>query len=111
MLKKFKAPGSHCEKAGTLGPCYQADGANALDDDECVGCGEKVTIQKGGWQSPDTMPKDGKEFLVKFLSQSNVVMIYRWNGIHEYFESKGEPYSGLQKQNVVWHQIPLQDAE
>ena len=58
------------------------------------------------WKSPDSMPKDGTEFLVKFIKQQNCMMIYRWNNVHKYFQSKGIPHPGLENQPVEWKHLP-----
>jgi len=63
-------------------------------------------VQIDGWRPIETAPKDGTEIIICFKSQGNVMMLYRWNTVHKYWQGKGDPAFGMESQNVVWTHKP-----
>lgn len=57
------------------------------------------------WQSMDTAPTDGREFLIRYPLQGNVKQLACWNNIHKYWQSKGEPITPMQ-QKCEWYPLP-----
>lgn len=58
------------------------------------------------WQSIETAPKDGSEFLVVYGRQGNVMKLVRMNRMHGFFTSKGVPELGLMNNATHWMPLP-----
>lgn len=51
-------------------------------------------------------PKDGGEFLACFVRQGNVVQVVKWNALHGFWQSKGEPLIGFSTNATHWARLP-----
>lgn len=58
------------------------------------------------WKPISSAPKDGSEFLACYARQGNVKQIVKWNTLHGYFSSKGEPLPGFTTNATHWQPLP-----
>jgi hypothetical protein len=64
------------------------------------------SVSEGGlWKPFNTAPKD-REILVVYPHQMNTVLLVRYNHVHKYWQSKGEPKLGIENQDCLWTDIP-----
>jgi hypothetical protein len=56
-----------------------------------------------GWQPIETAPKDGCEFVACNMNQGGVMQLVSWNGLHRFWQSKGEP---VFMQATHWMPLP-----
>ena len=65
-----------------------------------------ISAPQEGWQTIETAPKDGSEFLAIWGRQGNVVQVVKWNHLHKFWQSKGEPVTGFATNATAWHPLP-----
>ena len=62
--------------------------------------------QEEAWMPIATAPKDGNEFLAIYGRQGNVMQIIKWNALHGFWQSKGEPEIGFTSNATGWQPLP-----
>lgn len=69
---------------------------------------EAAAVQAvGAWQDIATAPKDGAEFLAIWGHQGNVMQVVKWNALHKFWQTKGEPIAGFTANATGWMPLPL----
>ncbi len=63
--------------------------------------------EKNEWKPIESAPKDGAEFLARWANQGGVVQIVKWDTVHGYFVSKGEPLLGFASNATQWAPLPV----
>lgn len=59
-----------------------------------------------GWQTVETAPKDGSEFIAAYGHQAFVKELCRWDTIHRRWMSKGKIVHGFETNVTHWHPMP-----
>lgn len=63
-------------------------------------------VEAVGWQPIETAPKDGSEFLATYGRQGWVMLIVKWNALHKFWQTKGEPVAGFSSNATHWMPLP-----
>jgi hypothetical protein len=58
------------------------------------------------WRPIETAPKDGTEFIAAFGHQGFVMMLFSYNTIHGYWQTKGIPNQGFLENATHWTPLP-----
>lgn len=62
------------------------------------------------WQSIETAPKDGREFIAVWQRQGDVMHVVKWNVFHKFWQSKGEALLGFESNATAWIPLPAPPA-
>jgi hypothetical protein len=71
-------------------PCQSLGGGHDGCEDCCAKKRAAAEREAVRWQSMESAPKDGQEFLIRYPKQGNVIALCRWNKVWSNWQSKGE---------------------
>ena len=62
------------------------------------------------WQTIESAPKDGTEFLACYAHQGNVMALIRYDRVHRCWLNKGDVVHGFEANATHWQRLPSKEV-